>query len=232
MSRVATVIAMDVRRQAASGFWLIAVLVGVIVAALVRSHPSGPGRWWPILLLAELVVTCFYFAAAQVLAERDEGVLAALAVTPLGRGEYLAALTASLGALGLVESVVLLHLGGARPQRWGFAILAVALACALHVLYGVIAVAGYPSMSAFLLPSGVWTLILAVPFLPLLGARGGPWLWLHPLHGCVVMLQVALGSAPPERATPALVLGPCWVMACFLLARRRLRAVVVGGGGR
>jgi len=124
--RIGATARLNLGRQARSGFWLVALMVGALVAGLVRALPwtEGPGQWWPVLILGELVITGFYFAAVHVLLEHDEGTLVARAVTPMRGGEYLAALAASLVLLALVERAVRGLLGPpARPRadgsRWG-----------------------------------------------------------------------------------------------------------------
>ena len=70
---------LNLGRQAWSGFWLVALIAGALVAALVRAlpRPEGPGQWWPVVILGELAVTGFYFAAVHVLLEHGEGTLVA-----------------------------------------------------------------------------------------------------------------------------------------------------------
>ena len=96
MRRTAATLVLDLRRQAAEGYWFVALLASLTVGAVLLALAGDPRRWWPVVVLAELSITSFYFAAVQVLRERGEGTLAARALTPLGPGEYLTALTASL----------------------------------------------------------------------------------------------------------------------------------------
>lgn len=234
LRRIGATARLNLGRQARSGFWLVALMVGALVAGLVRALPwtEGPGQWWPVLILGELVITGFYFAAVHVLLEHDEGTLVARAVTPMRGGEYLAALAASLVLLALVESAVLVLLGRGAQMRWGPFLAGVVFLSGLYVLYGVIAVAGYDSMSGFLLPSGVWTLALIVPVLPLMGVRGGWWLWLHPLQGAFALIQLGFDQAPAQVGLPAVLLSGAWLCGGVLLARRRLTGMIARTGGR
>ena len=119
--RTAATLVLDLRRQAAEGYWFVALLAGLMVGGGLLALAGDPRRWWPVVVLAELSITSFYFAAVQVLRERGEGTLAARALTPLGPGEYLAALAASLCPLALAEvgALVLAALGAVddRPGR-------------------------------------------------------------------------------------------------------------------
>lgn len=231
LRRTAATLGLNLGRQARSGFWLVALIAGALVAALVRAlpRPEGPGQWWPVLILGELAVTGFYFAAVHVLLEHDEGTLVARAVTPMRGGEYLAALAASLVLLALVESAVLVLIGRGTQMQWAPFLTGVACLAGLEVLYGVIAVAGYDSMSGFLLPSGVWTLVLIIPVAPLVGLQGW-WLWLHPLQGAFTLVQIGFDQAPAWEAAPAVAASGAWACGGLLVARRRLTGMITRGG--
>lgn len=231
LRRTVATLGLNLGRQARSGFWLVALIAGALVAALVRAlpRPEGPGQWWPVVILGELAVTGFYFAAVHVLLEHDEGTLVARAVTPMRGGEYLAALVASLVLLALVESAVLVLIGRGTQMQWGPFLTGVACLAGLEVLYGVIAVAGYDSMSGFLLPSGVWTLVLIIPVAPLVGLQGW-WLWLHPLQGAFTLVQIGFDQAPAWEAAPAVAASGAWACGGLLVARRRLTGMITRGG--
>ncbi|WP_103063490.1 hypothetical protein [Actinomyces qiguomingii] len=228
--RTAATLLLDLRRQAVGGYWSVAVLVGAVVAGMVRGLGVEPTRWWPILLLGELTVTCFYFAAVQVLAERGEGMLTARALTPAREEEYLAALMLSLGALAVLESAVLVLVAGDLPRHWPALIAGVLVLAALEVLYGVSVVAGYDTAAAFLLPSGLWTAVFIVPVLPLMGLGGGWWLWLHPLQPAVILVEVAFDRATTALSVPAVVVGALWAAVGMAVARRRLHAMSIEAG--
>ena len=228
--RTAATLVLDLRRQAAEGYWFAALLAGVAVGAVLLALAGDPRRWWPVVVLAELSITSFYFAAVQVLRERGEGTLAARAVSPLGPGEYLAALAASLCPLALAEIGALVLLVHGAAVDWPALALGAALVSCLYVLYGVIAVAGYETIGAFLLPSGLWTLALGVPLLPLLGVPGGWWLWCHPLQPAVVLIEIAFGARSAGAVAPCALLGAAWCALLALVARARLvRAVTARG---
>lgn len=220
LRRTVATLGLNLGRQARSGFWLVALIAGALVAALVRAlpRPEGPGQWWPVVILGELAVTGFYFAAVHVLLEHGEGTLVARAVTPMRGGEYLAALVASL-----------VLIGRGTQMQWAPFLTGVAFLAGLEVLYGVIAVAGYDSMSGFLLPSGVWTLVLIIPVAPLVGLQGW-WLWLHPLQGAFTLVQIGFDQAPAWEAAPAVAASGAWACAALLVARRRLTGMITRGG--
>lgn len=228
--RTAATLVLDLRRQAVAGYWFVALLAGLTVGAVLLALAGNPLRWWPLVVLSELSITSFYFAAVQILRERGEGILAAQAVTPLGPGEYLVALAGSLCLLALAEVGALVLAAHGAAVLWPVLAIGVALVSCLYVLYGVIAVADYETIGSFLLPSGLWTLVLGVPLLPLLGVPDGWWLWCHPLQPAVVLIEISFGTRPVGAAAPCALLGTIWCALLALAARARLvRAVTPKG---
>lgn len=227
MRRLGATVWVDLRRQVTEGFWLVALVVALLLAAVLRAVDVEWAVWWPVVLLADLTITAFYFAAAHVLMQRVEGTLNAQAVSPLRPHEYLASLVVSLAVLSLVEMSVLVLVGCGWRLNWFAYLAAAAVAAALYVLYGFIAVSKYPSISRFLLPSGLWTAVFAVPMLPLFGTPSGWWLWLHPLHPVVVLIQVAFGRLAAWWAVPALIVAVIWVLIGFKVASARFQRFLV-----
>jgi hypothetical protein len=77
----------DVVLQARNGFyWASAFLVAMIGALLLNlpeAARANSALWVPAILAINLQITTFFFVAGLMLLERDEGTLAALAVSPL-----------------------------------------------------------------------------------------------------------------------------------------------------
>ncbi|MBC7939406.1 MAG: ABC transporter permease, partial [Chitinophagaceae bacterium] len=141
----------DITLQARNGFYAVTTLVLLMWVALLIPLSALDTAWLlPPLILSNLVVGSFYFVGAIVLLERAEGSLLARAVTPLRGGEYLVALIISLSLLALLENLGIAILF----QGTGFASLPLAggvvLGTALFCLAGLITVAPYGSINAYL----------------------------------------------------------------------------------
>lgn len=230
--RLAATVVIDLHRQLTEGFWLVAVLTALLVAAVLRAFDVPWDTFWPLIVLADLTVTAFYFAAIQVLMQHSEGTLDAQLTTPLRAWEYLLCLAASLGILSLVEMSVLVVIGFGWRLNWPVYLAAVIITAILYVVYGLIAVSRYRSITQFLLPSGAWTAGFAIPVFPLFGAPTGWWMWLHPLQPVVVLIQVAFGDRQALWIAPALGATLVWLMIGFKLATLRYRRfAAVGHGG-
>lgn len=222
MGRIMHTLRWDITLQARNGFYLVTGLVLIMWAALVIPLPRIDLGWLlPPLILSNLVVGGFYFVAAIVLLERAEGSLLARAVTPLRPAEYLAARLASLGLLALLEnlgmSLLFCGLGFAPlPMAGG-----VALGTALFCLTGLIVVARYGSINAFLLPSAAIAGLLALPTIAALAGWGGPLLLMHPLEPALLLMQGAFRPLAAWELTYCLGYGALW---CLIFGRYALRA--------
>ena len=229
--RLAATMAIDLRRQVTEGFWLVTVVVALLVASVLRAFDVGWATFWPLIVLADLTVTAFYFAAIQVLMQRSEGTLGAQVVTPLRAWEYLLCLAGSLGILSLVEMSVLVLIGFGWRLNWPVYLAAVGITAFLYVTYGFIAVSRYRSITQFLLPSGAWTAGFAIPMLPIFGFPTGWWMWLHPLQPVVALIQVAFDDREALWIAPALGAALVWMAVGFKLATARYHRFAAGRYG-
>lgn len=222
MGRLAHTVRWDITLQARNGFYAVTALVLLMWAALLVPLPALDMAWLlPPLILSNLVVGSFYFVGAIVLLERAEGSLLARAVTPLRGGEYLAARIISLSLLALLE-----NLGIAILFRGvGFALLPLAggivLGTALFCLAGLITVAPYGSMNAYLLPSAAVCGLLALPTITALTHWAHPLFYLHPLEPAMLLMQGAFRPLAAWELAYCVGAGTIW---CLVLGRYALRA--------
>jgi fluoroquinolone transport system permease protein len=220
MRRLRSALLWDVRLQVRNGFYTATAGVLLVWAAVATWLPPVDLRWLlPALILGNLVMNTFYFMAALVLLENDEGSLQARMVTPLTRAEYLAAKLASLSVLALAENlliVVLLHGTGFALPAMTAAIL---LACVQYTLLGFIAVARYDSLNTFLMPSVVYSSAAQIPLIAWVAQWQHPVLYLHPLQAPLVLGDFALRGTAPPGALFGVLLGIAWTAVLLIGAR-------------
>jgi fluoroquinolone transport system permease protein len=228
MGRLIHTLRWDITLQARNGFYLVTGLVLLMWAAMIVPLPALDTAWLlPPMILSNLIVGGFYFVAAIVLLERAEGSLLARAVTPLRAGEYLAARLISLSLLALVE-----NLGIAGLLRGaGFAPLplagGVALGTALLGLAGLITVAPYGSINAFLLPSAALAGLLGLPTIAGLAGWASPLLYLHPLEPAMLLMRGAFRPLAAWELAYCLGAGALWALALGRYALRACRRLSV-----
>jgi len=185
----------------------------------------------PTLLMLNLIITTYFYVAALVLLEKDEGTLAGLVVTPLRPYEYLMSKVVSLTLLAIVETllVVVLVFGvHFRP----FPILAgMIMLGAFYTLAGFVAAARYDAINAYLLPAGVGVGLLILPLIDHLSLWHNPIFWLHPTQPALVLLRSAFGRAAVWETTYGLLGGAFWLGLSLLWARRIFRHFVIRTAG-
>jgi fluoroquinolone transport system permease protein len=231
MKRLSATIRCDVRLQLRNGFYYATLFVLAIYALGLSQMSLASARsalaWLlPAMLLNNLAITTFYFVAGLVLLEKAEGSLEAQIVTPLRAGEYLASKVLTLTALAVFYNLVVAFLVVGFDVAVLPLAVGVALAAAIYVLFGFVAVARYDSINEFLLPS---TLYIAPLLLPLAYVAGwdSPLLLLHPMQAPVALMRVALGQAPGWQAIYGVLYGGLWVGLAYALCRRSFRRFVV-----
>lgn len=229
MGRLAHTIRWDITLQFRNGFYMVTALVLLMWAALLIPAPAIDAAWLlPPLILGNLIIGSFYFVGAIVLLERAEGSLLARAVTPLRGGEYLAARVASLSLLALLEN---LGLAALISRGAGFAPLPMAagivLGTALFCLTGLITVAPYGSINAYLLPSAAVSGALALPTIAALARWEGLPLYLHPLEPAMLLMQGAFRPLAAWELAYCLLAGALWCLALGVFALRAVRRLSV-----
>jgi fluoroquinolone transport system permease protein len=238
MRRLLATARLDVQLQVRYGFYAATGFILVVWAVLLSQLPGlgtlDLGWLLPAFVAENLLLSTFYFIGGLVLLERGEGTLEARVVTPLRVGEYLASKVITLTLLSAVENVLL---AGFLLQGPRFALLplvtGIALASALYVLVGFVAVARYASINEYLLPSIFYTTLLSLPLFPYLG-RWETWLvYVHPLQPALVVMRAAFEPVEGWQMMYGLAYGGLWIGLLATWSRRDfLRFVVARAGGR
>lgn len=223
MSRLAATIRADVRVQLRNGFYHATAFVVVSSILLLRWLPGDAARFvLPVVILSSVLMNTFYFVSALLLLEREEGTFAAQSVTPLRDHEYLAAKLVTLGALSLVEGLLLaLAVLGVEARLLGIAV-GIALASVLFCLAGVALAVRYGSINEFLLPSVLYTGLLTLPLLGVFGLGSPEWYLPHPLQGPLSLMGVG-GEQTAGRLAYAIGYPLLWVVPASAWSRRALR---------
>jgi fluoroquinolone transport system permease protein len=136
-----------------------------------------------------------FFMAGLMLLERDEGVLAALAVSPLSAGSYLAARTATLTLLAAVETVAIVWIGFGARGSWGLILAGTAALGVMYTALGSVVAARYGSVNALLIPASVLVTALLLPLLPHVGILPRAPFLIHPVEPALTLLRAGYGDA-------------------------------------
>jgi hypothetical protein len=202
MRRVREMLAWDIRLQFRYGFYAVyAVLTVVFIIGLWMMGPELRTDAAVLLIVTDPTLLGFYFIAALVLFEKEEGVLAALVTSPLGDRGYLASKVISLSLLAVVAAIVVAVLGHGSISIPGLMVLVggVALSASLFVLIGFVAVARFDSINEYFISAVGWGIIL---FLPLFGYVGFVETWLFyllPAQPALILIEAGFRPVAPWK---------------------------------
>lgn len=200
MTRIAALLAHDIRLQYRYGIYAAyAFVIALYAALLVSAGPALPAWVAPLLIFVDPAGVGFIFLGALMLLERSEGVRSALATSPVGAADYLAAKLVTLTALALVASSVLMAIG--HPASDIPLVLAtVALTSVMYVGLGVLCARRFATVNGYLIGAGaLLTPLIAPGFLAFLDPLPGPllfWPAVAQLRLMLVGLDAQTASAP------------------------------------
>lgn len=225
MTRLAALVAHDVRLQFRYGIYAAyAFVVAVYAAILLAAGPALPSWVAPVLIFIDPAGVGFIFLGALMLLERSEGVRRALATSPLGATDYLASKVVTLTAMALVASAILMAIGH-RPAEPPLLLLTVALTSMTYVGIGVLCARRFATVNGYLIVAGALLTPLILPgFLAFLDPLPVP-LMLWPATAQLRLMLVGLGAATATPWEVALMLAVCAgaAMLTLFLAQRDLR---------
>ena len=192
LRRLLATVKLDVRLQARQRIYAVSLPVALLIALAVGALFER-GQAASVLAVLYLLVagaSTYFFAAALVLLEKSDGVLAALRTSPLAPSTYLASKTLTLSALLLVESATLYFaaFAGTVQRAWPM-VLGLLLLAAFQTLVGLGQAAPHDAVTSFLVPGAALAgTVLQLPVFYVFGA-GPPWIWyLIPTQGPLLLI--------------------------------------------
>ncbi|GAB3430952.1 fluoroquinolone export ABC transporter permease subunit [Flindersiella endophytica] len=190
-----------------AGFWSVVLLLLPVPVARIAA---------PYLLFLEIMTVGTLFVGAQVITDRSTGATAALGVSPIRSGEYVAAKLVPLGVITTVSAVPVL-LAGRHLERLGDGLLTAAL-CGLLLLAVAVEIAGRKAeFVSFMVALAVPMVVLfAVPLAVSIGLLAGPLWYAVPTTGALAVLR---GTEPYPAG---------WMLGYLALATAATTAYVAG----
>ena len=194
MKRFASTMQTDVTVQVRNRLYIIGPAIAVLMALLLGQVASQSDfyRAIPTLLLIVTGGTTLLYVAGLILFEKDEGTLNGLIVSPLRTWEYLTSKVVTLTVLALLESLILV---GIVTRLQGFNIpllvLGILFIGIIYTLIGIVMIVRFRSITDFLVPVIVISLILQMPFLYFLGLLENQLFLLIPTSAPTLLMQGA-----------------------------------------
>jgi fluoroquinolone transport system permease protein len=239
MTAVLNALRWDVIVQARNGFYWASAFLIIVISALLLSVPetarANAALWVPAILLINLQITTFFFVAGLMLLERDEGMLNALAVSPLSPSGYLAMRTVSLTGLAAVETIALVWIGFGTRGSWSPILLGIAALGVIYTGFGAAVATRYDSVNALLLPASAFVALLLLPLLPHFDLAPRLPFFVHPLEPPMTLIRAGYGAVDPLDVAFAVVGSFGWSAIAFAWGRNRVGALMrntQASGGR
>jgi fluoroquinolone transport system permease protein len=234
-----TALRWDVVLQARNGFYWASGFLVVLISALLLSLPeaarANAAVWVPAILTINLQITTFFFVAGLLLLERDEGTLAALAVSPLSATGYLAIRTCTLTGLAAAETMAIVWIGFGASGSWWLLLTGTAALGVIYTGFGAVVAARYESVNALLLPASAFLTLLLLPLLAHFGLVPRVLFLVHPLEPPMTLLRAAYGAIGRTEVAFGIIGSLGWSALAFVWGRKRVRALMQNtraSGGR
>lgn len=235
MSRLGATVRLDLLLQLRYGFYYAAAFVTLVWIALLYPLPASLlDLAVPFVVFTDLAVVGYYFIAGMVLFEKGERTLFALLATPLRFREYLASKLATLTALAMIMSLVVVLAGYGTGFHAAPLMLGVLFTSLVSLLIGFIVISPFDSISAYLIPSQVPMVVMGLPLIHFFGVWESPLFYLLPTQGSLLLLGGAFGTVPLAswQVTYSVLYQLLWVLGLALLARQAFERHVVAREGR
>lgn len=228
MTRILSSMRWEIRLQFRHGFYYAAGFVAMLAILVLRQLPPElMAQALPVFVMGNMTLNTFYFMAALVLLEKDDGVLEGLVVTPLRRGEYLWTKLLTLIFLTVLENGIIVTAVVGLTYNPFWLLLGIGLMGFFYALYGFVIVARYDSINSFIFPSIFWTLPLSLPLLQYLGLVQAPWMALHPMNASLQLLAGAFRPTTPAQAALDIGYGLLWLILIYQVALRAFDRFIV-----
>ena len=235
MSRFASAVRLDLLLQLRYGFYYAAIFVALLWAALLYPLPAAVLEIAaPFVVFTDLAVVGYYFIGGMVLFEKDEATLSALVTTPLRFREYLFSKLFTLTALAVVLALAVVAVSYGVGFNAGLLVLGVILTSLVTLLVGFVVVTPFDSVSAYLIPSQLPMVVMALPLIHFFGVWESPLFYLLPTQGSLLLLGGAFDrdSLSSWQVLYAVSYGFAWVAGLGVLANRAFeRHITTGKGG-
>ncbi|ALV62241.1 putative ANTIBIOTIC-TRANSPORT INTEGRAL MEMBRANE LEUCINE AND VALINE RICH PROTEIN ABC TRANSPORTER [Thermococcus sp. 2319x1] len=143
----------------------IYVLIGLAYGLMLMAFPEQylPAMV-PIFLLFEPGLVGFMFVGTEIFAEKKDGAIGALAVTPIEWRNYILAKTVIMSVLSVVGAVFIMGIGTRSLNGLSYIILGVLLCSIVYTLLGIAISAKYRDLDEYFVPILAVMVVSLLPF--------------------------------------------------------------------
>ena len=187
--RIMTALKQDLKFQFRHKFYHAYLIVSIIYIALLLSLPGDLRPFIAgIIIFSDPAMLGFFFISAIILLEKGDRILESLFVTPLKLEEYITAKLASLGALSLLTSLVIVLITIETRVNYLLLIVGVILTAATFTIFGLAITAWIKSVNQFLIISTLFSMIAVLPVIGYFGLADSWLFYLWPSQPALLMI--------------------------------------------
>jgi len=232
MNHLASTLKTDITLQKRYGFYYAAAFITLVWVAILKALPSSYLELAiPLVIFTDLGIVGLVFIAGQVIFEKTEGTIYALITTPLTFSEYLWSKLISLSILAWIISMTVVVMVRGFEANILWLTTGIILTSIIALLVGFIAVAPYRSISAFLIPSQLYLLVISLPLIDYLKWFESWVFYLIPTQGSLILLKG--GFNPPEtwQIVYSFIYQAVCIIGLFRIAEIRFTKYIVSQKG-
>ncbi|WP_054840292.1 ABC transporter permease [Thermococcus sp. JCM 11816] len=143
----------------------IYVLIGLAYGLMLLAFPEQYlPTMVPIFLLFEPGLVGFMFVGTEIFAEKKDGTISALAVTPIEWRSYILAKTIIMSVLSVIGAILIMAVGTRSLNGLPYVIAGVFLCSAVYTLLGIAISAKYRDLDDYFIPIMAVLVVSLLPF--------------------------------------------------------------------
>jgi len=183
------------------------------------------------VIVIDQVAAAMMLVGLMILLEREDGAIAALAVSPAPPAAWLASKAVATASVGFAEMALLALLAydgplSAAPFLGGLAAIGLTSAIA-----GVVVVAAFDTLHRYLLPMIAAVFALSLPAYAALFGFAPAWMAAHPLSPAFALIEAGFAPAGEGRLAYGAAGALAWLIVAWAAARAALSAMRRGAAG-
>ncbi|MCO6042054.1 ABC transporter permease [Thermococcus alcaliphilus] len=143
----------------------IYVLIGLAYGLMLMAFPEQYlPTMVPIFLIFEPGLVGFMFVGTEIFAEKKDGAISALAVTPIEWRSYIFAKTFLMSVLSIIGAVLIMAIGTRSLEGLPYVIVGVFLCSIVYTLLGIGIAAKYHDLDDYFVPIMAVLVVSLLPF--------------------------------------------------------------------
>lgn len=186
----------------------------------------------PIFLLFEPGLVGFMFVGTEIFAEKKDGAIGALAVTPIEWRDYIIAKTLIMSLLSVIGAVLIMIIGIRSLEGLSYVVTGVFLVSVVYTLLGIAVLAKYRDLDDYFVPIMAVSIVSLLPFTHYNGYLTGEiWkaLYTVPSYPALYFFKAPFVEVSADTLVKSGVALVVWAGVACCLAKIKILQIRSGG---